>query len=156
MRLSVLLGLVCACACSCGGGPTGDVIAVGKISVVIEGAPAEMTAGQSYKFTAHVLGALNTVVLWSARLGNIRQDGTYTAPESSADAIDTITAASQADPATKAELRLKIKKHPVVCPPMVIHAQDPVSGAERFGPPGGPFKVSSSEQVQFVVVGGCD
>ena len=189
-----------------------------------------MTAGQSYKFTAHVLGALNSVVLWSARLGNIRQDGGYTAPESSADAIDTVTAASQADPATKAELRLKIRKHPapvvafftttkgsilpgqtaqlqwkttnshtveiaptlgmvapegfddvapsqttnyqlvakspggtaaasltvVVCRPMVIHALDPVSKAERFGPPGGPFKVSSSEKVQFVVVGGCD
>jgi len=75
------------------------------VSVSLNLTSVALTANGSEQFVATVAGATNKTVTWSLSpaIGTISSTGSYKAPASlSATAIVTVTAASVADPASKA------------------------------------------------------
>ena len=90
-------------------------VAIGDArSVAISGAPASMAAGTSAQLTASVRG-LPGGVTWSATAGSVSAAGLYRAPGSPpAGGAAVVRAASAADPAVAAEVRIRITAAPKV------------------------------------------
>ena len=85
-------------------------VAGARPSVAISGAPASMVAGTSAQLTATVSG-LPGGVAWSATAGSVSAAGLYRAPAAPpAGGAAVVRAASAADPAVAAEVRIRITR----------------------------------------------
>ena len=79
----------------------GTLTVTQAITVSVSPASVTLSAGQQQTFTATVTGTTNTGVTWSAVLGKIDGNGSYTAPSSvTTQQTDTVTATSSADQTT--------------------------------------------------------
>ncbi len=88
-------------------------IAAPRRSVAISGAPASMVAGTSAQLSATVAGTSPAGVTWSATAGSVSPAGLYRAPgKPPAGGAAVVRAASAADPAVAAEVRIRITAAP--------------------------------------------
>ena len=91
-----------------------------EVSVSISPPGVSLAASRAQKFEAIVSGSSNRAVTWSRSpvVGNVAQDGVYTAPSQVlAPQTVTVTAASEADPSKFASATITLEPAPVTAQP---------------------------------------
>ena len=97
------------------------------ITVSISPGSATLKSGQTMQFYASVTGTSNTALTWSASVGSISSSGLYTAPSTSSQTVDVVTAISKSDPGEYASASLVIQSGTVSPTAWSVKNQQPVT-----------------------------
>ena len=129
--LSYALGYALfASLCSCGGGsPTSTAASPtssggsssspqsGQVSVSLSPSAVTVQSGQEQPFLASVSGTNDTSVQWKASVGVIDASGVYTAPQTTTEISDVVTATSDAQPSVVATSHVTVEPSTSSPPP---------------------------------------